>query len=170
MINYYCTSETDTYSTFLPPYYKFLQTKDNFVSQNYSKLTTTQLKQERDRLLAEIEQINEELTRRGENPESKSELVRLTDSQLTNQDSGKGSGWLDPFTVQKKNVECPHIVGKRDQNNPKHFYWKYRWINDVGKTRSKYCPQKKVEQVRAAIQRSATPDEILQLITKGGAR
>lgn len=145
---------------------QYNRTQSNCNPKSYQKLSTVLLKEERDRLIAEVEQINDELARRGERVESESVLVRAENPQLTNKLSP--GGWLDPYTVVRSKKEHPVVLGNRDKSNPKHFYWKYRWVDD-GKVRSQYLPQKKVDAVRKAIARNATSGEILKLL-KGGDR
>ena len=74
------------------------------------------------------------------------------------------SGWLEPYTKNKKLksgliATYPRVEAKRDPDNPKHWYWAYKWEekNSNAKSangfvsRAVNVPVVKVEAVKTAI-------------------
>ncbi len=136
--------------------------KQNCTLNSFQNLPTVFLVDIRDHLMAELESINEELTRRGVELESEVLLESRNKNLLTNTSSP--SGWLDPYTTTRSGKEHPECLVKRDRLNPKHWYWRYRWRDSKGRQRSKYVAQTKVDAVRKAIATNSTPSEIIKLI------
>lgn len=91
--------------------------------------------------------------------------------------SRKASGWLEQYTKNKKLkngmiATYPRVEGERDPNNPKHWYWAYRYeekkenakSNNGYVTRAVSLPRNEVHAVQLAISCGASVEKILSFI------
>jgi hypothetical protein len=86
------------------------------------------------------------------------------------------SGWLEQYTKTKelkdgRQVTYPQVE-RRDQDNPDHWYWIYRWEEKSEKAKSKNncitravtCPRSKVAGVKSAIASGWSVQKILNFL------
>lgn len=124
------------------------------------------------RCLAQIEQINEVLSSRGEEVESVRGSVAETELHATEPQQNLAVGWLNPYTKKKTRkdgtiYEVPRRSNRGDPlKHPEDWYWNYQW-REGNKVRSVYVAREKLTRVRSAIASNQTPESIL-LEIKGG--
>lgn len=75
--------------------------------------------------------------------------------------------YTTPREIKEGIVEYPRVNGRRDPNNPNHWYWGLSyvvWKNNRWQDRSKSFPRRLLLQVQEAIARNVSLDELLTLI------